>query len=280
MILEVITDAAMDSVRLLPFLFLAFLMLELLEHSSGKFNTKILSHFRKAGPVLGALLGCIPQCGIPVLAANLFSGALISPGTLFSVFLSTSDEALLILLGNEHFSAIIPQLLFVKIIIAIAAGYITDIFFLKHFEQSSAHRAALHSSCDSTHSRSPFLHALQHTVNLFSYIFLFSTVLGIILEIIGFSQLSALLLKDSAFQPFLTAFLGLIPSCASSILLTKLYFEGILSFASFTAGLCSSTGVGTVILLKVLPERKMALRILCALYLFSAAAGIVLYALF
>ena len=100
MLFDVIVDAAKDSVRLLPFLFLAFFILELFEYYSDRLNQEMLIRFRKAGPILGALLGCIPECGSPVLAANLFTASLISPGTLLSVFLSTSDEAILVLLGT------------------------------------------------------------------------------------------------------------------------------------------------------------------------------------
>lgn len=276
MILDIIIDAVSDSIRILPFLFLAFLILEFLEQHSGKLNQKMLIHFRKAGPVLGALLGCIPECGIPILGANLFSASLISPGTLLSVFLSSSDEAVLILLGMPNGSDIIPKLLLIKIIIAVSCGYLVDSFFAKHLEipEEPEHKGH-HTSC-CHHSHNIFVHALQHTLNLFCYIFLFTLILNLLLELIGFSKLASLLLKDSLFQPILTSVIGLIPSCASSILLTKLYIQGILSFASLLSGLCASTGVGFVVLFKTCPDKKHVLKILGTLWALSASAGILL----
>lgn len=276
MIFDIILDAAKDSIRLLPFLFLAFLILELLECYSDRLNQKMLIRFRKAGPFLGALLGCIPECGIPVLGANLFAASLISPGTLLSVFLSTSDEAILVLLGTTNGSSIIPKLLFVKFIIAVTVGYGIDLFFAKHFETPKKAMTESHTCSCCSHSSHIFTHALQHTLSLFLYIFLFTLALNFLLEIIGFSKLASLLLKDSLFQPILTAVIGLIPSCASSILLTKLYAQGILSFASFISGLCASTGVGLVVLLKIYPKQNIFRKILAALLIASAGAGIIL----
>lgn len=276
MLFDVITDAAMDSVRLLPFLFLAFLILELFEQYSGKLNQTVLARFQKAGPLLGAFLGCIPECGIPILGANLFAGAMISPGTLLSVFLSTSDEALLILMGTPGGSHIIPELLGTKLIIATVSGYVIDIFFSKYFETTDVPLHQTHTCGCCEHHSHILTHAFKHTVNLFAYIFLFTFVLNFLLEVIGFSKLASLLLKDSLFQPVLTAIIGLIPSCASSILLTKLYVQGILSFASFISGLCASTGVGLVVLVKLYPKRNTLLRILMALVFISAGAGILL----
>lgn len=276
MIFDIILDAAKDSIRLLPFLFLAFLILELLECYSDRLNQKMLIRFRKAGPFLGALLGCIPECGIPVLGANLFAASLISPGTLLSVFLSTSDETILVLLGTTNGSSIIPKLLFVKFIIAVIVGYGIDLFFAKHFETPKKAMTESHTCSCCGHSSHIFTHALQHTLSLFLYIFLFTLALNFLLEIIGFSKLASLLLKDSLFQPILTAVIGLIPSCASSILLTKLYAQGILSFASFISGLCASTGVGLVVLLKIYPKQNIFRKILAALLIASAGAGIIL----
>lgn len=276
MLFDVIVDATKDSLRLLPFLFLAFFILELFEHYSDRLNQEMLIRFRKAGPILGALLGCIPECGIPVLAANLFTASLVSPGTLLSVFLSTSDEAILVLLGTSQHPNIITKLLIIKFLIAVICGYIMDFFFDRQFEENKKAEIHTHShGCDG-HSHNLFVHAFQHTVNLFCYIFLFTLVLNFLLEIIGFTRLASVLLKGSLLQPVLTAFIGLIPSCASSILLTKLYVQGILSFASFIAGLCSTTGVGLAILAKIHPDKKEICKFVAVLLGCSAFAGFLL----
>lgn len=276
MLFDVIVDAAKDSVRLLPFLFLAFFILELFEHYSDRLNQEMLIRFRKAGPILGALLGCIPECGIPVLAANLFTASLISPGTLLSVFLSTSDEAILVLLGTSQHPNIITKLLIIKFFIAVICGYTIDFFFSKQFKENKKAEIHTHSHGCDEHSHNLFVHAFQHTVNLFCYIFLFTLVLNFLLEIIGFTKLASVLLKGSLLQPILTAFIGLIPSCASSILLIKLYVQGILSFASFIAGLCSTTGVGLAILAKIHPDKKEVCMFAAVLLGCSAFAGFLL----
>lgn len=274
MFLDLITDAVIDSVRLIPFLFLAFLILEFLEHHSGKLNRNMLIRFRKAGPFLGALLGCLPECGLPILGANLFAASLISPGTLLAVFLSSSDEAVLVLLGMPECADIVLPLLAIKATIAVICGFLMDFFFAKYFESPEESVFTKHSCCG--HSQNLFLHALRHTWNLFCYIFLFTLALNFLLEIIGFSKLASFLLKDSFFQPILTALIGLIPNCAASILLTQLYGQGILNLASFISGLCASTGVGLFILFKACPDKKRAFRILLALLGSSAATGIIL----
>ena len=276
MLFDVIVDAAKDSVRLLPFLFLAFFILELFEHYSDRLNQEMLIRFRKACPILGALLGCIPECGIPVLAANLFTASLISPGTLLSVFLSTSDEAILVLLGTSQHPNIITKLLIIKFFIAVICGYTIDFFFFKQFKENKKAEIHTHSHGCDEHSHNLFVHAFQHTVNLFCYIFLFTLILNLLLEIIGFTRLASVLLKGSLLQPILTAFIGLIPSCASSILLIKLYVQGILSFASFIAGLCSTTGVGLAILAKIHPDKKGVCMFAAVLLGCSAFAGFLL----
>lgn len=280
MIIDLITDAAIDSLRLFPFLFLAFFILELLEKYSGHLNQTMLVRFRKAGPLLGGLLGCIPECGIPVLGANLFASSLISPGTLLAVFLSSSDEAILILLGMPEKSDIIPALLICKGIIAIVCGYLVDFFFAKHFETAEDANPLEHHTGCCHHHHNIFVHALQHTFNLFFYIFIFNLALNLLLNLIGFTKLASLLLKNSIFQPILTAVIGLIPNCAASILLTQLFGEGILSFASLVSGLCASTGLGLFVLFKTCQDKKRLFKILGTLWGCSASAGIILSILF
>lgn len=279
MLFDIIVDAAKDSVRLLPFLFLAFFILELFEHYSDRLNQEMLIRFRKAGPLIGSLLGCIPECGIPVLAANLFTASLISPGTLLSVFLSTSDEAILIMLGMPNHSNIIPRLLIVKLILSLLGGYIVDFFFAKQFGKNKKAEIHTHSCSCNGHSHNLFVHAFQHTVNLFCYIFLFTLVLNLLLEIIGFTRLASMLLKGSFLQPILAAIIGLIPNCAASVLLTKLYMQGILSFASLVAGLCASTGVGLAVIAKTHPNKAEVCKLVAILLGYSALVGVLFFLL-
>lgn len=278
MLLDLLMDAFLDSLKLLPFLFLAFLILEFFQQRSGKINQKMLLRFRKAGPLVGALLGCIPECGIPILAANLFAASLITPGTLLAVFLSASDEAILILLGMPKQSHIIPTLLVIKAVVAVVCGYLVDVFFGKYFDsmKSTELHEHDHDHCCHNHSHNMFLHALQHALNLYFFIFTFNFGLNLLLEGIGFTKLASLLLKNSIFQPILSAVIGLIPNCAASVLITELYGQGILSFPSLISGLCATTGLGMFVLLKTCADKKQALKILGALLALSAVVGILL----
>lgn len=272
MILEQLADAATDSTRLLPFLFLAFCLLELLEKHSDKLNSGILLRFRGAGPFLGALLGCIPECGIPILAINLFAGALISPGTLMAVLLATSDEALLILLGSPGNKTLIFKILVIKFIAATLFGYIIDLFGknLLKSEMSPLTQSTLHGDCC---EKGVLRSAFHHTVELFTYLFVFTFCLNILLELVGLPKLAAFLLKGNILQPCLTALLGLIPNCASSVLLTKLYLQNVLSFPAFLSGLCTCSGVGYIVLYKVNASKKQNAKIILLLYLTAVTIG-------
>ncbi len=272
---DVLLDTILDSVRMLPFLFAAFLLLEALEHYSTAFVNKTLGRLNKAGPIAGALFGCVPQCGFSVLAANLYSGGVISLGTLLAVFLSTSDEAVIILLGQPDKGAIIWRLLAVKLIIAIAAGYITDLLIAGSIT-SAKHIHDLCGRCGCHNHRGILKPALNHTLKLFGYIFIFSSVLNLLTALTGIDTVSTFLLNGSVFQPFLTAVIGFIPNCAASVLLTELYLSGAISFAAVISGLCTNAGMGLIILFKVNKNYKENLSITGLLYLTAAAAGMIL----
>lgn len=273
---DILTDTSADSVRLLPFLFAAFCMMEALEKYSESFGGRILGKIKGVGPILGALLGCIPQCGFSVLAANLFAGGMISAGTLLAVFLSTSDEAILILMGNPDRAGEIGKLIAVKVLIALTAGYVLDIFFRKSFsEKKEIHEVCRRSGCG-CEEEGVLKPAWRHTVKLFAYLFVFTLSLNLLLELVGIERVESLLLGGSAAQVFLTAAVGFIPNCAASVLLAELYLKGVISFAAVTAGLCTSAGVGLVVLMRLNQNKKENVKILAALYITAAAAGLAL----
>lgn len=274
MLIHAFEHAILDSLKTLPFLFLAFLLMEALEHYSGHMTDKAFGKAGKAGPVLGAVLGLVPQCGFSVAAANLYSGGVITLGTLLAVFLATSDEAVLILLGHPDSGALIGKLLAAKLVIGIAAGYAVD-FFVKRKENEKQISDLCHN-CGCHEAKGILRPALIHTARIFGWLFLITLVLNLVLEGIGTEQLAVFLGKDSFVQPFLTALIGLIPNCASSILLAELYLAGGLSFGAAIAGLCSGAGLGLVVLLRMDGNKKECLKILALLYGISVLAGIVL----
>ncbi|MGN0421420.1 MAG: putative manganese transporter [Lachnospiraceae bacterium] len=276
MIKDVILDTGLDCLKMLPYLFVAFILIEALEHYSGEFTEKVLAKVGKAGPIFGAVAGCIPQCGFSVMAANLYAGGIISVGTLLSVFIATSDEAILIMLGNPDAVQEVGILLVAKVVIAIIAGYVIDIFFQKKISIPKE-SGNLCDECGCHEEESAILKpAWHHTIKIFVYLLVFTGVLNLCIEIFGIEQLSTFLLGDTIFQPFIAAVIGLIPNCAASVILTQLYLNGAISFASVIAGLCTGAGIGLVVLFKINREKKENLKIVGVLYIISVIAGVIL----
>jgi len=274
MILHAFMHTLEDTLKVLPFLFVAFLAIEALEHYWDHYSNKILEKGGKAGPVTGAILGCIPQCGFSVAAANLYSGGMITLGTLLAVFLSTSDEAVLILMSHPGSGALMGRLLLGKILIATIVGYLVDFLFRKKKEEK--HVEELCRNCGCSASKGILRPALSHTVRLTGYLLLFNFVIHVLLELVGVDSLGILLGKDTFFQPFLCALIGLIPNCASSILITELYLAQGLSFGAAMSGLCAGSGVGLAVLFKSNRPRKENLQILLLLYGIAVAVGLLL----
>ncbi len=273
LLLDIIKETLSDCAKILPFLFLAFLLLEAIEHrTSEKINKKIASS-GKAGPAVGAILGCIPQCGFSVFCANLFSNGVITLGTLIAVFLSTSDEALLIILSHPQQKGEIFKLLAVKIIIALIFGYAVDFFAKKH-PSPEKHIEDHCRSCGCHGEHGGILKpAVKHTVKIMLFLIAIVFALNFLVEALGIDALSKLLLNNSALQPFIAGLIGLIPNCAASILLTELYLKGALSFASVTAGLCTGAGAGLLVLFKENRNIKENLKIVALLYVIAVFSG-------
>ena len=276
MLLDVIIDTCLDCLKMLPFLFVAFLMFEALEHYSREFTAKLLAKVGKAGPIVGAIAGCVPQCGFSVMAANLYAGGIVSVGTLLSVFIATSDEAILIILGNPDYIGEVGTLLITKVVIAIVAGYIIDIFFREKISVRKENGNLCHDcGCHNDHA-GIMKPAWNHTVKIFVYLLIFTGILNLCIEVLGIDRLSAILLGNTIFQPVIAAIIGLIPNCAASVILTQLYLSGAISFASVIAGLCTGAGIGLVVLFRMNHNKKENFKILGALYVIAVIAGIIL----
>jgi hypothetical protein len=281
MLMQVIEHSLEDCIKMLPFLFVAFFILEAVEHYAQEKMEKALSGLRYGGPVVGALLGCVPQCGFSIIAAGLYSGGMITLGTLLSVFLATSDEAILILLGNPGAGKMILPLLCAKIGIAVVVGYLVD-FVVWMCRKRSSGRCEEHSveeicvNCGCHDHGGILKPALKHTVRIFFFLLLFTVIMDGAIEWAGTERISSILLKNSMFQPLLAALVGMIPNCAASVLLTELYIGGLISFPSVIAGLCTGAGLGIPMLCKVNHHKKENLRIILLLYGISVAAGMFL----
>lgn len=274
MLIHACEHALLDSLKTLPFLFFAFWAMEALEHYSGHMTNRLFGKAGKAGPAVGAALGLIPQCGFSAAAANLYSGGVITLGTLLAVFLSTSDEAVLIFLGHPDRGALIGKLLAAKLIIGILAGYLVDLLIKKQGKEKQISDLCKNCGCHDT--KGTLRPAIIHTARIFLWLFVITLALNLVLEWVGTEQLAVFLGKDSLLQPFLTALIGLIPNCAASVLLAELYLAGGLSFGAAAAGLCSGAGLGLVVLLRMDDNKKECLKILALLYGISVLAGILL----
>lgn len=273
---DIIIDTLLDCIKMLPFLFLAFLLLEALEHHTSEKINKSFSYSGKTGPLMGAVLGCVPQCGFSVFCANLFSNGIITLGTLIAVFLATSDEAILIMFSHPDKKVEIIKLIAAKLIIAVIFGYVVDFIFKKHPGPTKHIEEHCHDcGCHSEH-KGILRPALNHTVKTFGFLLVIVFLLNLVVEALGIETLSKLLLNDTALQPFIAALIGLIPNCAASILLTELYLKGALSFASVIAGLCTGAGAGLIVLFKENRHIKENLKIIGLLYLIAIISGTVI----
>lgn len=276
--LEVLLDSVLDTLKALPFLFGAYLLLEFLEHrASGKLVSALRGPF---GPVGGAVLGCVPQCGFSVAAANFYAGRLISPGTLLAVFLATSDEAVPILLSRPQTMTALLRLLGVKLVAAILLGLLTDLVckrFLKLSQEPPFQELCEECGCE---EKGVFRAALHHTGTVILLLFLVNLILSYAIYFVGEETLSLFLLSGSVVQPFLAALLGFIPNCAASVLLTELYLAGSLSFGSAVAGLCTGAGLGLIVLFQTNRRLKENLTLAGVLYAAAVFTGLLCDLLF
>lgn len=289
--LEIIADSFLDTVKALPYLFGAYLLIEWLAHKAGETFKHGLCKLGGLGPVGGALLGLVPQCGFSVAAANFYADRIITPGTLAAVFISTSDEALPILLSNPDRCQSILPLLGVKFLFAVVLGLAVDIglrrFWLPVWERDSelrhdhahAHREdhGEEEHCTHTHCHGGIWRiALVHALKVSLLIFVITALLNLGLAALGEERTAAFLMHGSRFQPVLAALFGLVPSCAASVFLTQLYLEGSLTFGSVVAGLATGAGTGILVLCQACRSKKEAALILFGLFLAGAAIGVLI----
>ena len=266
---------------MIPFLLFAFLLIELVEKYTGEKRDRILMKGNKAGPIIGALFGCIPQCGFSVVAANLYAERLISVGTLLAVFMSTSDEAIIVMLGYPKSGDKILTILGLKVVIAIVVGYFVDLFWKRKHFALKQERTWKVQGCTCCGGHNGILKAVvSHSLKTLLYIMLFSMVLNLVIEGIGIERIQEILMNDSPFQIVLSASVGLIPNCASSILITELYMKNVLALPSVMAGLLASGGMGLIVLWKNNRDKKENLKIAAMLYIGSILIGVVLQILF
>ncbi len=280
-ILHTIEHALEDSVKMLPFLFLAYLLIEWLERHHGERIENALAGGGRWGFVPGAVLGCVPQCGFSALAANLYASRVITPGALLAVFVATSDEAVPLLAAEPSLWGTLPLLLIGKVVAGVAGGFLLDVPLRKVLPAGLYGGYAGHADdidCHEEHEEHSgvLLAALRHTVEIFLFILLFSFLIGFAFELIGEDTITAFLTGMGIFQPMAAALVGLVPNCAASVLLAQLYAQGAISFGSLFAGLCAGAGIGLAVLWRVNPSWKQNLFMTGILWGGGSLCGIVL----
>lgn len=267
-----------DVIGLLPFLFITYLAMELMEHYAGsKFNNTI-KNAGKFGPLWGAVLGVMPQCGFSAAAASFYSGRVIGVGTLIAIFLSTSDEMLPILLSEAVGITTIVKILATKVAIACASGYLASFIYQKFLHKKDADMD-IHVVCEEEHCSCEdgvLVSAVKHTLKIFFYIFVITFVLNAIIEGVGEDALAQVFSNIPVVGQLVAALVGLIPNCASSVVITQLYLKGVISAGMMMSGLLVNAGIGVLVLIRLNRDAKQNGGIIAAMYGFGVVWGILI----
>ncbi|MBP3615545.1 MAG: arsenic efflux protein [Alphaproteobacteria bacterium] len=271
---DIVTDSFFDTLNLVPFLFIAYLILEFIEHTSQKNMVNIIKKSNKYGPLFGAICGLFPHCGFSAVASSFYSTRVITIGTLFAVFIATSDEMVPIFLSKGISLEFIFELLSIKFICALVVGFVLDFIFKKKKQNIK-----IKEFCDCSHchcGENILYSAFEHTVKIIFLIFIVSFIFGSLVEGIGEEKISMLLSDHFIFSKFIVTGIGLIPNCAASVILSKLYLNGAISVSSLLSGLLVGAGVGLVVLFKMNKDMKENLKILGMLYAIGVILGFIL----
>ncbi len=264
---DCLLDALIDSAKMLPLLYAIYLLMEVLEHRAGKNFPKLLGRTTAVGPLAGALVGAFPQCGLAAASASLYSGRIITLGTLLAVFLSSSDEMLPILVSSAVPVVRILKIVGLKVAIAIVSGYAVDLVL--HSRQridSEARREAEETFSGFTHRSNIFICALRRTLEIFVYVFVFSFILNLLIAVVGEDRLAEVFNSVPVLGEVVAGLVGLIPNCASSVVITELFLDGIIGTGPMLTGLLVNAGVGTMVLIKTNKRAKENIVVVGVLY--------------
>lgn len=244
--LEVIQDTLLDTIKLLPFLFVAFLIIEFIEHKLSNKQENIISKSGKLGPIVGALLGAVPQCGFSVLATNLYVTRIISLGSLISIYLSTSDELIPLMISHNAPLTKILSIVSIKVIIGIISGFLIDLFIRKTTKSDFV--LCEDEDCDCDHSI--IKSSLIHTLKIAFFILIITFLINILFHFVDLSFLESALKNNKILTPFIASLIGLIPNCASSVMISELYLNNLISLGTTLSGLLTGSGVAIMVLVR------------------------------
>ena len=275
-----IMDTIKDTLTLVPFLFLTYLAMEWLERRTEEQSVDLLARIGKFGHIAGAGIGLIPQCGFSAAAASLYSGGVITAGTLIAVFLSTSDEMLPIFLSSSVGAGTIGKILAAKFVIALISGIAVDLIAgLVHHRSETKH---IHDLCEREHcgcedEEGGILHsALVHTLKITGFIFVISLILSLLMEFIGAGVMASFLKDAPVAGTIVTAVIGLIPNCAASVVIAQMYLEGLLTCGQLMSGLLVGAGVGLLVLVRTNNKTRENAKVIGVLLALGIAWGILI----
>lgn len=275
---EILLDAIIDSIKILPFLFITYVIMEYIEHKMSQKSKETIKKAGKWGPLLGSSVGIIPQCGFSVSATNLYSARVISLGTLMAVYLSTSDEMIPIFISEKVPIFTLLQILAIKFVIGIIFGFIID--FVLRARNKEKQEEKIEEICEHEHCHCEengiLKSAIKHTINILIYIFIITIIINFIVEWVGEDNIATFVGNHAILGPAISSLIGLIPNCAASVIITNLYIQNIISGASLIAGLLTGAGVGLIILFKTNKNLKENFAIVGLLYIIGVLSGVVL----
>ena len=282
MLIDICLDALLDTVKLVPFLFLTYLAMEYLEHRMKDTSRQVVKKAGRFGPFIGSVVGMVPQCGFSAAASGLYAGGVISVGTLLAIFLSTSDEMLPIIISESVPAAVIWIILALKVIIGAVTGFSIDFAWKRikakrpdfdiqrdrehhhehahleehghHHHHGDHHEKSIHDLCEKDHCGCEgggiFRSALIHSGQIVLFLFLISLAFGFFVETVGREQIAHVIVNQPVLGIMLAGLVGMIPNCAASVIITQLYLSGILGVGQMMAGLLAGAGVGILVLFR------------------------------
>jgi len=284
--IDIIIDTLVDALKLLPFLFVTYLIMEYIEHKTSEKTKNVIKKSGKFGPFFGSLLGIFPQCGFSAAAANLYAGKVITLGTLIAIFLSTSDEMIPVLISEAAPLTLILQILAIKLLIGMVAGFGIDLIgriITRKQTKKEKVEEEIGNICEHEHCHCEegiLKSSIKHTLHIFFFIIIISFAINIIIYLIGEENLSNLILNMPIVGPMIAGIVGLIPNCAGSVILTQLYLGQVISFGSMIGGLLVGSGIGILILFRVNKNVKENIKILSLLYVIGVICGILIDLIF
>ena len=270
-LVHIVLHAALDTLKIVPFLFLTYLAMELLEHKAGARVMRAVSGAGKAGPAIGAALGLLPQCGFSAAAAGFYAGRVVTLGTLMAVFLATSDEMIAVFVGEGLPAATVFTVLAVKLITGMLVGFFVDAILFKR--NRTLHVEALCEAEGCHCEEGVWRSALHHTLHITLFVLILNLVLGAVLQCVEPERLAAVLGRLPLLGQGVAALVGLVPNCAASVAIATLYARGVLSAGAMLAGLLSGAGAGLLVLFRTNKHLKENLLFTLALLVISVAVG-------